>query len=76
MDGRQAQSVLTMVSIAIGFVGFFGALIWHLRHRSDYDWAEILARCAFVWLQFSLWGSVVGFIVLGQFFHVWYGAAG
>lgn len=75
MDGRQAQEVLTVVSITIGFVGFFGSLAWHhLRHRGEYDWVEVLARSAFVWLQFALWGAVAGFIVLGQVYHVWYGA--
>ena len=64
MDWQQAQRLLTGVTIALGFVGFFATLIFYVVTDNEHDWAERIARAAFVWLQCALWGAVVGFMVM------------
>lgn len=64
MGWQEAQRMLTWITIALGFVGFFATLIFYAVTHSEYDWADRTARAAFVWLQTALWGAVVGFIVL------------
>lgn len=64
MGWQEAQQLLTLVTIALGFVGFFATLIYYAKTGSQYDWADRLARAAFIWLQCALWGAVIGFIVM------------
>lgn len=66
MDWHQAQQLLTWISLSIGFVGFFGALIYQYCTPSEYDWIEKVLRSAWVWLQFALWSAVAGFVIMGQ----------
>ncbi len=74
VTSESAEVLLVIVSAAIGLVGFLAAAAWHwIWHRGEYDWAEALARSLFILLQGTLWGGVVGFIVIGAVAHVWYG---
>lgn len=74
MTSQHAEVLLLIISTAIGLVAFSVAAVWHwVWHRGEYDWAEALARSLFMLLQGTLWGGVVGFVVLGAVAHVWYG---
>lgn len=69
------QATLTLSAGVVGTVGFLCAVLYLLRYttKEDRDWVEILARGAFVWLQCTIWGTVIGFIVMEQFFGVSFG---
>lgn len=75
MGWQEAQALLTWISFALGMAGFCGSLLWHHRHDTThcYDWAERLARSAFVYLQCAMWGTVLSFVVMANIFGVDFG---
>lgn len=69
------QTTLTLIAGGVGTVGFLCAVVYliHYTPKHDRDWVEVLARGAFVWLQCTIWGTVIGFIVMEEFFGVNFG---
>lgn len=73
MDEHKAQNLLVLISIGLGCLGFLLSMCWHRHWGKAYDWAERLARSAYVSMQFIIWGGTVGFLAMYAIFGINFG---